>query len=236
MLCRSSDGVTLNFLCKICCILWGFSKVANSWHGHNLVATLGLEANRPDAHSSPLSRPLLPLPHCPVDGPQACCMHFCTSKLSENPALRPFRTRKLCFCSRWEPPLPPLESCIAASTANGLPSKFLAFPRSANLCSLANCCWLLTYFADWATEWWRWWWPHFARLHPHGSLTAPPASAVDPRFLLPTGKPGGTTWNRRVFPATVVCCGLLQRQRATHIGAAAGRRWVVLGRAQLHNL
>ena len=55
--------------------------MANSWRGHNPAAMLDLEANRPAGHSSPLSRPLLLLPHCPVDGPQAfCCMHFCTSQ------------------------------------------------------------------------------------------------------------------------------------------------------------
>ena len=53
--------------------------MGNSWRGHNPAAKLGLEAKRPAGHSSPLSRPLLLLPHCPVDGPQAFCwMHFCT--------------------------------------------------------------------------------------------------------------------------------------------------------------
>ena len=112
-------------------------------------AMLGLEANSPAAHSSPLSRPLLLLPHCPVDGPQAACT-FALLKI----------VRKSCAApvSDWETMLLqqmriPLESCIAASTATGLPS-LPCFPRSANSCSLANC-WLLTYFADWA-EWWWW--------------------------------------------------------------------------------
>ena len=179
-----------------------------------------LEATRPVCHSSPLSRPLLhPPSRCPVDArkkPPHPLLHL---KIDRKSCCGRFHRGNYAFFSRWE--FLPLLWIHQHQTQPPLPS-FLAFP-AANLCSLANCR-LLTYFADWAACWWCWW-PHSAS-SPH-LTAAPAASAVDPpsrRRRVPSdaGADAGTTWNRRVFPATVVCCGLLQ-QRDPH-RCSTGRR------------
>ena len=105
-----------------------------------------LDCERPAAHSSPLSRPLLPfflLPHCPVDRPQAfCCMHFCTElKIVRKSCPVPVSKTILaadensssevmhsCInCNR--PPLPPCFPTRAASPTAGATDLFCRLGR-----------------------------------------------------------------------------------------------------------
>ena len=102
--------------------------MGNSWRGHNPAAKLGLEAKRPAGHSSPLSRPLLLLPHCPVDGPRpsAGCT-FALLKIVRESCAAPVSDWETMLLQQMRIPPPPLESCKAASTAPAL-LPFLAFP------------------------------------------------------------------------------------------------------------